>query len=200
MSTLVGMKAADFRTPAVMPDNSFNFQFNLMEHLKGSMGVLFFYAMDFSYVCPTELLAIQNRLSQFEERNVKVVAISIDSHLSHKSWRNTAPEKGGVGQLGFPLISDITKKISKEYGVLITDSFALRGTFIIDQEGYIRHQSINDISYGRNIDEIIRNIDMIQQYEQKAGLYPAGWSKGQRHLAANDDDLQDYMAECATNL
>ena len=145
MTTLVTQKAPNFTAPAVMGDNSINEEFNLMEYLNGDIGVLFFYPLDFTFVCPSEILAFQNRMAEFKVRKAKVVAVSVDSAFSHVAWKNTPINNGGLGQVQFPMVADLTKQISKDYHVLINDAVALRGTFLIDQDGIIQHQVINNL-------------------------------------------------------
>ncbi|MCT4575355.1 MAG: peroxiredoxin, partial [Alphaproteobacteria bacterium] len=161
MSVLVGKKAPDFTAAAVLGNNSIDEKFNLTEYLDGSMGVLFFYPLDFTFVCPSEIIAFNKRLKEFESRGVKVIAASVDSHFSHLAWKKTPVNKGGIGDIQYPIVADITKSISRDYDVLCDESVAFRGTFLIDQEGVVRHQVINDLPLGRNVDEALRMVDAL---------------------------------------
>lgn len=203
MTLLIGQdfrEQHDFMSPAIMPDHTVESGFQLSDYIDQTPAVLFFYTMDFSYICPTELVALNNRMAAFQERGVKVVAINGDSHLSHQQWREKSVYEGGVGNLQFPMVADMTRDIAKAYDVLINNSLCLRGTFLIDQEGYFRHQSINDLPVGRNIDEILRIIDALQLYQMSGQLCPANWQKGEPGLIPEPEKLQDFMQEKATEL
>src|SRR5690606_18297564 len=167
MSVLVGKPAPDFTAAAVLPDGDIVDDFNLKSYLKGSYGLVFFYPLDFTFVCPSEILAYSNRVPQFAERNVKVIAVSVDSQYSHYAWRSTDPKNGGLGPVKFPLVADITKSIARDYDVLIEQAgVALRGTFLIDRDGVVRHQLVNDLPLGRNADEALRMVDALQFHEE----------------------------------
>jgi len=181
----------------VMPDHSIKSDFQLSTYLNGSAAVLFFYTMDFSYVCPTELVALNNRIAAFEERGVKVIAINGNSHLSHQQWRKRSPLQGGVGALRFPMVADMTREIAKMYDVLVNQSLCLRATFVIDAEGYFRHQSVNDMPVGRNIDEIIRVIDALELYRTTGHVCPANWQKGEEGIIPQRQSLDEFMQENA---
>jgi len=181
MAVLVGKAAPDFTAPAVLADGEMVDSFNLKAHLKGSYGLVFFYPLDFTFVCPSEILAYSNRVPQFEQRNVKVVAVSVDSHFTHTAWRNTAPKEGGLGPVRFPMVADLTKSIARDYDVLIeAEGIALRGTFLIDKEGIVRHQLVNDLPLGRNADEALRMVDALQFHEENGEVCPAGWNKAMK--------------------
>ncbi|MBV1934076.1 MAG: peroxiredoxin, partial [Parvibaculaceae bacterium] len=178
MSVLVGKQAPDFTAAAVLADGSIVEDFNLKTFLDGSYGVVFFYPLDFTFVCPSEILAFSNRVAAFAERNTKVIAVSVDSQFSHYAWRNTAPNDGGLGPVKFPMVADITKSIATDYDVLIEDDgVALRGTFLIDKEGMVRHQLVNDLPLGRDVDETLRLVDALQFHEEHGEVCPAGWNK-----------------------
>lgn len=203
MASLVGQDFAehyDFRTPAILPDGSTKIDYRLSEHIAGKYAVLFFYTLDFSYICPTELYALGNRWKQFQALNAEIIAISGDSHLSHLQWRRSPVEAGGVGELPFTMVSDISRKIARAYQVLVNESMALRATFIIDPQGHFRYQAIHDVPVGRNIDEILRVLSGLQTYQKTGCLIPAGWTPGQDTLVPTDEDLADYMARHAARL
>lgn len=195
MSVLVGKKAPDFTAAAVMPDNTINENFNLTKHLKGRPGVLFFYPLDFTFVCPSEIIAFDNRLHEFHNRGVEVIAVSVDSHFTHLAWKNTPVEKGGIGNVRFPMVADLTKQIARDYDVLTNDSVAFRGTFLIDSAGTVRHQLVNDLPLGRNVDEALRMVDSLQFHEEHGEVCPAGWNKGKKGMKADAEGVASYLAE-----
>ncbi|MEO5366802.1 MAG: peroxiredoxin [Magnetococcus sp. WYHC-3] len=199
MSVLVTKAAPDFTAKAVMPDNSINEKFQLSS-LKGKYVVLFFYPLDFTFVCPSEIIAFDHRLKEFKERNVEVVGVSIDSHFSHLAWKNTPINQGGIGNVQYPLVADLTKSISRDYDVLIGDAIALRGSFLIDKAGIVRHQVVNDLPLGRNIDEMLRMIDTLQFTEQHGEVCPAGWKKGDQGMKPSTQGVADYLAHNAAKL
>lgn len=194
MAVLVGKPAPDFTAAAVMGNNTFEENFNLSDFIKDKYGVLFFYPLDFTFVCPSEILAFDHRLQDFKDRNTEVVAVSVDSHYTHLAWKNTPPEKGGLGQVRFPMVADLSRSIARDYDVLTNESVALRGTFLIDREGIVRHQLINDLPLGRNIDEAIRMVDALQFYEQHGEVCPAGWNKGKAGMKATSEGVAEYLA------
>lgn len=200
MSVLVGKKAPDFTTAAVMADNEINEKFNLHTYLNGKIGVLFFYPLDFTFVCPSEIIAFDNRLKEFEDRDVKVIGVSVDSKFSHVAWKNTDVSKGGIGQIKYPLVADLTKSIARDYDVLMGEAVALRGTFLIDQDGIVRHQVVNDLPLGRNIDEALRMVDSLQFFQAHGEVCPAGWNKGKQGMKADAKGVADYLASNAAKL
>jgi len=200
MSVLVGKKAPDFTTSAVMPNNEINDNFNLHSYLKGKIGVLFFYPLDFTFVCPSEIIAFGNRLSEFKERGVEVIGVSVDSKFTHLAWKNTPVEKGGIGQIQYPLVADLTKSIARDYDVLMGEAVALRGTFLIDQQGVVRHQVVNDLPLGRNIDEAIRMVDSLKFFQENGEVCPAGWNKGKKGMKADAAGVADYLANNSKDL
>ncbi|NBV07257.1 MAG: peroxiredoxin [Proteobacteria bacterium] len=200
MSVLVGKKAPDFTADAVMPNNEINEKFNLHSFLKGKIGVLFFYPLDFTFVCPSEIIAFDNRLKEFKDRGAEVIGVSVDSKYSHLAWKNTAIDKGGIGQVQYPLVADLTKSIARDYDVLTGEAVALRGTFLIDQEGIVRHQVINDLPLGRNIEEAIRMVDSLKFFQEHGEVCPAGWNKGDQGMKANAKGVADYLAKNASKL
>lgn len=200
MSVLVGKKAPDFTAKAVMGDNEINESFNLHSYLKGKIGVLFFYPLDFTFVCPSEIIAFDNHLKEFKERGAEVIGVSVDSHFSHIAWKNTAVNKGGIGQVQYPLIADLTKNIARDYDVLTGDAVALRGTFLIDQEGVVRHQVVNDLPLGRSIEEALRMVDALKFHQQHGEVCPAGWNKGKKGMKADAKGVAEYLANNAKDL
>lgn len=200
MSVLVGKKAPDFTATTVMGDNSINEQFNLHEYLKGKIGVLFFYPLDFTFVCPSEIIAFDNRLQEFKDRGAEVIGVSIDSHFSHIAWKNTSVNEGGIGQIKYPLVADITKNIARDYDVLVNDSVAFRGTFLIDQDGLVRHQVVNDLPLGRSIDEALRMVDALKFHQEHGEVCPAGWNKGKSGMKADAEGVAKYLSENAKDL
>jgi len=200
MSVLVGQKAPDFTAATVMADNSIDEGFTLSEYLKGSYGLVFFYPLDFTFVCPSEILAFDHRMEQFKARNTKVVGISVDSQFSHLAWKNTDVNNGGLGQVQFPLVADLSKSISKDYGILFGGAVAFRGTFLIDKDGVVRHQVVNDLPLGRNIDEAIRMVDALQFHEEHGEVCPAGWKDGDAGMTATPDGVAEYLKDHAKEL
>lgn len=200
MSVLVGKQAPDFNATAVMPDGSFDENFNLTKYLDGSIGVLFFWPLDFTFVCPSEIIAFDNRVEEFNKRGVKVIGVSVDSHFTHFAWRETAIEKGGIGKVKFPMVADITKQIARDYDVLLNDAVAFRGTFMIDGKGNVRHQLVNDLPLGRNVDEALRMVDALQFHEEHGDVCPAGWNKGKDGMKADADGVASYLEKNASGL
>ena len=194
MSVLVGKEAPDFTAQAVLADNSIKADFNLKHHIKGKIGILFFYPLDFTFVCPSEIIAFDNRIDEFKKRGAEVIGVSVDSQYSHYAWKNTPVEKGGIGQIRFPLVADITKSIARSYDVLTGDAVAFRGTFIIDKKGIVRHQLVNDLPLGRNVDETIRTLEALIFHEEHGEVCPAGWKKGDKGMKANNDGLKTWFA------
>jgi peroxiredoxin 2/4 len=200
MAVLVGKPAPDFTAAAVMADNSINDAFNLKKYLNGKIGVLFFYPLDFTFVCPSEIIAFDNRLHEFHNRGAEVIAISVDSHFSHLAWKKTPVDQGGIGNVRFPMVADLTKQIARDYDVLTGDSVAFRGTFLVDGKGVVRHQLINDLPLGRNVDEAIRMVDALLFHEEHGEVCPAGWNKGAKGMRANAEGVAEYLAENAKAL
>lgn len=200
MSVLVGKKAPEINAPAVMADGSINTTFSLADY-QDKYIVLFFYPLDFTFVCPTELIAFSNRIAEFEKRNVQVVGCSIDSQFTHVAWRNTPVNEGGIGPVKYPLVADIKHQVCRDYDVELDPAgVALRGSFLIDREGVVRHQVVNDLPLGRNIDEMLRMIDALQFHEEHGEVCPAGWNKGDQGMVADDKGVASYLTEQATRL
>ena len=200
MAVLVGKAAPDFTAATVLGNNSIDDNFNLKAHIKNKYAVIFFYPLDFTFVCPSELIAFDHRLKEFKERNVEVIGVSIDSHFTHLAWKNTAINNGGIGQVQYPLVADIKHEICKAYDVEAEGGVAYRGSFLIDKTGIVRHQVVNDLPLGRNIDEMLRMIDALQFTEQHGEVCPAGWSKGKAGMKADTKGVADYLAKHAMEL
>jgi len=195
MAVLVGHPAPDFTANAVLGDGSIVPDFNLKTHIAGKYAVIFFYPLDFTFVCPSELIAFDHRLEEFKSRNVEVIGVSIDSHFTHNAWRNTAIKDGGIGAVRYPLVADIDHSICQDYDVEHPEAkVAFRGSFLIDQSGNVRHQVVNDLPLGRNIDEMLRMIDALQFTEQHGEVCPAGWNKGDVGMKATTDGVAEYLA------
>lgn len=195
MSVLVGKQAPDFTAQAVLGDNSIEANFNLSSFIKDKYAILFFYPLDFTFVCPSEILAFEHRLDEFKTRNTEVIGVSVDSQFTHLAWKNTPVNNGGLGPVRFPLVADLTKSIARDYDVLINDAVALRGTFLIDRNGVVRHQVVNDLPLGRNVDEAIRMVDALQFFEQYGEVCPAGWNKGKAGMKATPEGVAAYLTE-----
>lgn len=200
MAVLVGKKAPDFKAPAVMGNNEIVDDFTFSDYIKGSYALLFFYPLDFTFVCPSEILAFDHRMAKFEERNVKVVAVSVDSHFTHLAWKNTPVNQGGLGNVKFPMVADLTKQISRDYDVLLDAGISYRGSFLIDKDGVVRHQVVNDLPLGRNVDEALRMVDALQFTEEHGEVCPAGWEKGKPGMDASPDGVAKYLAAHAGEL
>ena len=199
MSVLVAKPAPEFTATAVMPDNSFNETFSLSDY-RGKYVVLFFWPLDFTFVCPSELIAFDHRLEQFKKKNVQVIGCSIDSHFTHLAWKNTPVKNGGIGNVQYPMVADLSKSIARDYDVLVDDAVALRGSFLIDRSGVVRHQVVNDLPLGRNIDEMLRMVDALQFTEEHGEVCPAGWSEGKKGMDASPEGVAAYLAAEADNL
>lgn len=185
MSVLVGKPAPDFTVPAVLADGQIVDEFTLSDAIKGKYGLIFFYPLDFTFVCPSELIALDHRMDAFKERNVEVIGVSIDSHFTHNAWRNTPVNEGGIGAVKYTLAADISHNICKAYDVESEGGVAFRGAFLIDKEGNVRSQIVNDLPLGRNMDELIRLVDALQFHEEHGEVCPAGWKKGDKGMDAS---------------
>lgn len=201
MGVLVGREAPDFTANAVLGNGEIIPNFNLKESIKGKYAVLFFYPLDFTFVCPSELIAFDHRLEEFKKRNVEVIGVSIDSHYTHNAWRNTPINNGGIGQVGYPLVADINHRICQSYDVEHPKAgVAFRASFLIDTAGNVRHQVVNDLPLGRNIDEMLRMIDALQFTEEHGEVCPAGWNKGDKGMKATTSGVAEYLAGNADKL
>ena len=200
MSVLVGKPAPDFKAAAVMADGTINGEFKLSDY-KGKYVVLFFYPLDFTFVCPTELIAFSKRNKEFEDRDVQVIGCSIDSQFTHVAWRNTPVDEGGIGPVTYPLVADVKHEICQAYDVEFGDAgVAFRGSFLIDKDGVVRHQVVNDLPLGRNVDEMLRMVDALQFTEKYGEVCPAGWAKGDKGMAPNAEGVASYLKDEAANL
>lgn len=197
---LVGQPAPDFTAATVMPNNEIDEQFNFKKYTKGKLSILFFYPLDFTFVCPSEIIAFNNRIGEFKSRMCEVIAVSVDSHFTHLAWKNTPVNKGGIGNVQFPMVADLTKNIARDYDVLLNDSVAFRGTFLIDKEGIVRHQIVNDLPLGRNVEEALRMVDALQFHEENGEVCPAGWNRGSEGMKPTADGVADFLASNAEEL
>lgn len=199
MSVLVAKEAPDFTAPAVMPNGVIEDNFKLSD-LRGKYVVLFFWPLDFTFVCPTEIIAHDNRIKQFEEKGVAVVGISIDSQYTHFAWRETEVKAGGIGSVNFPIVADITHEITRAYGIEHPGGVAMRASFLIDKEGIVQHQVVNNLPLGRNVDEMLRMVDALQFTEKHGEVCPAGWEKGESGMKPTAEGVADYLSKEADKL
>ncbi len=212
MAVLVGKTAPDFTATAVLADNSFEEKFNLFNFLgikrdasgkvtkKGKKAVLFFYPLDFTFVCPSEIIAFGNRVKEFKARGTEVIGVSVDSQFTHFAWKQTPVEKGGIGNIGFPLVADLTKSIARDYDVLLGEAVAFRGTFLIDGSGVVQHQVVNNLPLGRNVDEALRMVDALNFHEENGEVCPANWNRGDEGMKASAAGVASYLKKHAKKL
>ena len=191
---LVTKQAPDFTATTVLADGQIVEDFKLSENFGEKGTVLFFYPLDFTFVCPSEIIAFSKRVADFKERGVNVIGVSVDSQFSHFAWRETPVAQGGIGRVNMPLVADLTKDIARAYDVLLDDAVALRGSFLIDADGTIRHAVINDLPLGRNIDEMIRMVDTMLFTNEFGEVCPAGWVKGDDGMTASTEGVAEYLA------
>ena len=198
---LVTKKAPDFTAAAVLGSNQIVNDFNLYKNIGKKGAVVFFYPMDFTFVCPSEIIAFDKRYDEFKARGIEVIGVSTDNQFSHFAWKETPVSKGGIGQVRFPLVADMTKSIARGFDVLLEDAgVALRGSFLIDKDGTVRHAVINDLPLGRNIDEMIRMVDTMLFTNEHGEVCPAGWNKGDKGMKADTAGVADYLAHNAEKL
>jgi len=200
MGVLVGKPAPDFTAPAVLGSGEIVDNFSLSKTIKGKKAVVFFYPLDFTFVCPSELLAHNSRMAEFEKRGVEVIGVSIDSHWTHNAWRNTPVDHGGIGPVKFTLVADMTHAICQAYDVESAGGVAFRGSFLIDEAGNVRHQVVNDLPLGRNVDEMLRMVDALAFHQEHGEVCPAGWKEGDAGMKANPEGVASYLAANATKL
>lgn len=193
MTTLVTKEAPDFTAQAVMADNSFS-ELTLSSY-RGKYVLLFFYPLDFTFVCPSEILAFDRAVATFKEKNCEVLGVSVDSQFSHFAWRNTPINNGGIGNIHFPLVADLDKKISETYGVLLAAGISLRGLFLIDKSGIVQHQLVNNLPLGRNVDEAIRILDALQFTEKYGEVCPANWKPGEEGMKPTAQGVAEYLSK-----
>jgi peroxiredoxin (alkyl hydroperoxide reductase subunit C) len=194
MSVLVTQQAPDFKATAVMPDGSFK-EISLGDYRGKKYVVLFFYPLDFTFVCPTEIIAFDQVIDRFDGLNCQVLGCSIDSHFTHLAWRNTPRNQGGLGQLRYPLVADLDKKIAQAYGVLLPGGVALRGLFLIDKEGIVRHEVVNDLPLGRSVDEAVRIVEAWQFFEKNGEVCPANWHQGSATMKPDPKGSKEYFSK-----
>lgn len=193
MSELVTRQAPDFAAQAVMPDNSMS-ELKLSSY-RGKHVVLFFYPLDFTFVCPSEIIAFDKSLADFKERNCEVISVSVDSQFTHLAWKNTPRNKGGIGNIQFPMVADLDKSIARAYGVLHDEAVALRGLFLLDKEGNVRHALVNDLPLGRSVDEALRMLDALQFFEKHGDVCPANWKPGDEAMKPSAEGVAEYLAK-----
>ena len=200
MTLLVEKKAPNFVAPAVLADGSIAESFDLHKHIQNKYAILIFYPLDFTFVCPTELIALNNRIEAFKQRNTEIIAISIDSHFSHSKWRSTPTDQGGIGPVQYTMVADIQHNICQNYGVQSAGGVAYRASFLIDKEQTIHCQHINNLPIGRNIDELIRMVDALQFHEQHGEVCPAGWEKGKQGMVGSPEGTANYLKDNSSKL
>lgn len=200
MGVLVGKPAPDFSAAAVLGNGTIIDNYRFSEATKGKYALVFFYPLDFTFVCPSELIALDHRIAEFKARNVEVVGVSIDSHFTHNAWRNTPVNKGGIGAVGYTLVADVSHQICRAYDVESAGGVAFRGAFLIDKSGVVRSQIVNDLPLGREMGEILRLVDALQFTEEHGEVCPAGWKKGDKGMTASPDGVAKYLAENAASL
>jgi peroxiredoxin (alkyl hydroperoxide reductase subunit C) len=195
MGVLVGKQAPDFDVAAVLGSGEIVDSYKRSEAMAGKYGMVFFYPLDFTFVCPSELIALDHRMDKFRELGVEVVAVSIDSQFTHNAWRNTPVDKGGIGSVTYTMAADVNHDICRSYDVETADGVAFRGAFIIDKAGDVRSQVVNDLPLGRNIDELIRLVEALQFTDEHGEVCPAGWNKGDKGMDASPDGVAAYLSE-----
>jgi alkyl hydroperoxide reductase subunit AhpC len=192
MSVLVAQQAPEFKAQAVMPDGQFR-EISLSDY-RGKYVVLFFWPLDFTFVCPTEIIAFSDRAQEFADLGVQILGVSIDSHFTHLAWTETPRDQGGIGKTAYPLIADLNKQISRDYDVLLDDGIALRGLFLIDEEGRVRHQVVNDLPLGRSVDEALRMVKALQHFEEHGEVCPANWQEGSRTINPDVEKSKEFFS------
>ncbi|MBZ7986413.1 peroxiredoxin [Campylobacter sp. Cr9] len=197
---LVTKKAPDFTAPAVLGNNTIDNNFNLYKNMGKNGTVVFFYPKDFTFVCPSEIIAFDKRFKDFQERGINVIGISGDNEFCHFAWKNTPVNQGGIGNVQFPLVADLTKEIARGFDVLFDEAVALRGSFLLDKDGTVRHAVINDLPLGRNIDEMVRMVDTMLFTNEHGEVCPAGWNKGDKAMKADPKGVADYLANNSDKL
>lgn len=201
MSVLVGRVAPDFTAPAVLADGKIVNDFSLSNTIQGKYAVVVFYPLDFTFVCPSELIALDHRSEDLRKKGVEVIAVSVDSHFTHNAWRNTAIKEGGIGPVKYSMVADINHKITQAYGVEHPEAgVAFRATFLIDKKGFVRHEVVNDLPLGRNMDELLRMVDALEFFDEHGEVCPAGWQKGKAGMKANPNGVAEYLAQHSDKL
>lgn len=197
---LVGKKAPVFNAPAVLGDGEIVDSYDFAKETQGKYAVVVFYPLDFTFVCPSELIALDKRTAKLKELGVEVISVSIDSHFTHNAWRNTPVNEGGIGPVKYTMVADINQEIVKAYDVQSEGGMAFRGTFLIDKEGVVRHQTVNDLPLGRNMDEITRMVEALQFHEEHGEVCPAGWNKGDDGMKASPEGVAEYLSDHVVDL
>ncbi len=200
MTILVGKEVPDLTAAAVLPNNEIDNNFNICNYIEGKFGVIFFYPLDFTFVCPSEIIALDHKIEEFQKRGAAIMTVSIDSQFTHLAYKRTPVEQGGIGNVRFPMVADVNKNITSSFGILHNQSVALRGVFITDRHGIVRHQLVNDLPIGRNIDEILRTIDAIAYHEENGEVCPANWQAGKKAIKPNQEGISAYLRENAGSL
>lgn len=193
MSSLVTKQAPDFTAQAVFGNNEIK-EIKLSDY-KGKNVVLFFYPLDFTFVCPSEIIAFNKAVDKFKARDTELIGVSVDSQYTHYAWKNTPVEEGGIGDIQYPLVADLGKTIARDYGVLFNEEVALRGLFLIDKEGVVRHSTINDLPLGRNVEEALRVVDALRFTEKHGEVCPANWKEGEEGMKPTADGVAEYLAK-----
>jgi len=199
-SVLVTRPAPDFTCAAVDPEGKIVEDLRFSEFSKGVVTAVVFYPLDFTFVCPSELIALDHRVEAFRERGVRVLAVSVDSQFTHVAWRKTSIEDGGIGPVRYTMAADIKHEVCRAYGVEHGDGVALRATFLIDETGTVRAQLVNDLPLGRNMDELLRLVDALAFHQEHGEVCPAGWQRGHEGMDATTDGVAAYLAKHATEL
>ena len=200
MGVLVGKSAPDFTAAAVLGNGEIVDGFTLSEAISGKYGLVFFYPLDFTFVCPSELIALDKRMDAFTERGVEVIGVSIDSQFTHNAWRNTPVNEGGIGPVKYTLVADVTHSICQDYDVESEGGVAFRGSFLIDEDGLVRHQVVNDLPLGRNIDEMLRMVDALNFHQTNGEVCPAQWEEGKAGMDASPKGVAAFLSEHAADL
>ena len=200
MAVLVGKPAPQFTAAAVLGSGEINESFNLADAIQGKKAVIFFYPLDFTFVCPSELIAFDKRFEEFQKRGVEVIGVSIDSQWTHNAWRNTSVDEGGIGPVKYTLVADVKHEICQAYDVESAGGVAFRGSFLIDEEGTVRHQVVNDLPLGRNVDEMLRMVDALAFHQEHGEVCPAGWKEGDKGMNASPEGVASYLSENAGKL
>lgn len=198
---LVSHQAPDFTAAAVLGNGEIVENFNLKQHVAGKACVVFFWPLDFTFVCPSELIAFDHRYEEFQKRGVEIIGVSIDSQFTHNAWRKTPVEKGGIGEVKYAMVADVKHEIAQAYGIELAEAgVALRASFLIDKNGVVRHQVVNDLPLGRNIDEMLRMVDALNFHEEHGDVCPAQWEKGKEGMSANPEGVAAYLKKNAQSL
>jgi len=200
MGVLVGKQVPDFTAAAVLGNGEIVDEYKLSEVIKGKKAVIFFYPLDFTFVCPSELIAFDNRFEAFKKRGVEVIAVSIDSQFTHSAWRNTPINEGGIGPVKYTMVADIKHEICKAFDVQSEDGVAYRGSFLIDEDGLVQHQVVNNLPLGRNVDEMLRMVDALAFHQEHGEVCPAGWQEGDKGMDASSTGVASYLAENSAKL